>query len=111
MPVTPDLLAFYDVDTKLNRYCILRCLWITDEDLSGAFHLNSDLSNMDGYAKMKKDLVEIREIAKSSEAEKTRCKTVIDFVGAHSTCPAISLAAADRARSPLSCCRVLLQST
>jgi hydroxylamine dehydrogenase len=38
----------------------------------GAFHLNYDYSMWYGYAKMKKDLVEIRELDREMRARHTR---------------------------------------
>ena len=37
----------------------------------GAFHLNADYSTWYGYGKLKKDLTEIKELAKAMREEKT----------------------------------------
>ncbi|MBN1905197.1 MAG: cytochrome c3 family protein [Deltaproteobacteria bacterium] len=59
----PDLLAFYDVDTKIEQILYEMFMDHRMKTFQGAFHLNYDYSTWYGYAKMKKDLAEIREMA------------------------------------------------
>ncbi|NLD38948.1 MAG: cytochrome C [Desulfatiglans sp.] len=59
----PDLLAFYDVDTKIEQTLYEMFMDHRMKTFQGAFHLNYDYSTWYGYAKMKKDLTEIREMA------------------------------------------------
>lgn len=60
----PDLLAFYEVDTKIEQTLYEMFMDHRMKTFQGAFHLNYDYSTWYGYAKMKKDLTEIRELAK-----------------------------------------------
>lgn len=59
----PDLLTFYDVDTKIEQTLYEMFMDHRMKTFQGAFHLNPDYTTWYGYAKMKKDLVEIREMA------------------------------------------------
>ncbi|NLA74134.1 MAG: cytochrome C [Deltaproteobacteria bacterium] len=70
----PDLLAFYEVDTQIEQTLYEMFMDHRMKTFQGAFHLNYDYSTWYGYAKMKKDLVEIREMAKNMRAEKARTK-------------------------------------
>jgi hydroxylamine dehydrogenase len=70
----PDLLAFYDVDTKVEQILYEMFMDHRMKTFQGAFHLNSDLSTWYGYAKLKKDLVEIKELAQSMRKEKSGIK-------------------------------------
>jgi hypothetical protein len=63
-PAYPDLLTFYDVHTKVEQILYEMFMDHRMKTFQGAFHLNSDYSTWYGYAKMKKDLTEIRELAK-----------------------------------------------
>jgi hydroxylamine dehydrogenase len=68
-PAYPDLLTFYDVDTKVEQLLYEMFMDHRMKTFQGAFHLNYDYSTWYGYAKMKKDLVEIRELAKEMRAK------------------------------------------
>ena len=69
-PAYPDLLAFYDVDTKIEQVLYEMFMDHRMKTFQGAFHMNYDYSTWYGYAKMKKDLVEIKELAQKMRAEK-----------------------------------------
>ncbi len=66
----PDLLAFYDVNTKIEQILYEMFMDHRMKTFQGAFHINYDYSTWYGYAKMKKDLVEIRELAGQMRAGK-----------------------------------------
>ncbi len=59
----PDLLTFYDVDTKIEETLYEMFMDHRMKTFQGAFHMHPDYSTWYGYAKMQKDLVEIREMA------------------------------------------------
>ncbi len=59
----PDLLTFYDVDTKIEEILYEMFMDHRMKAFQGTFHMNPDYATWYGYAKMKKDLVEIRELA------------------------------------------------
>jgi Seven times multi-haem cytochrome CxxCH len=59
----PDLLTFYDVDTHIEEILYEMFMDHRMKAFQGGFHMNPDYSTWYGYAKMKKDLVEIRELA------------------------------------------------
>ncbi len=59
----PDLLAFYDVDSTIEEILYEMFMDHRMKAFQGGFHMNPDYSTWYGYAKMKKDLVEIRELA------------------------------------------------
>ena len=59
----PDLLTFYDVDTKIEETLYEMFMDHRMKTFQGSFHMNPDYTTWYGYAKMKKDLVEIREMA------------------------------------------------
>jgi len=69
-PAYPDLLAFYDVNTKIEQTLYEMFMDHRMKTFQGAFHLNYDYSTWYGYAKMKKDLVEIREAAEKMRQDK-----------------------------------------
>ncbi len=69
-PAYPDLLTFYDVNTKIEEILYEMFMDHRMKTFQGAFHLNYDYSTWYGYAKLKKDVVEIRELAKHMRAEK-----------------------------------------
>jgi len=69
-PAYPDLLMFYDVNTKIEQILYEMFMDHRMKTFQGAFHLNYDYSTWYGYAKMKKDLVEIKELAAGMRAEK-----------------------------------------
>ena len=60
----PDLLAFYDVNTKIEQILYEMFMDHRMKTFQGAFHMNYDYSTWYGYAKMKKDLTEIKELSK-----------------------------------------------
>jgi len=66
----PDLLTFYDVNTKIEQILYEMFMDHRMKTFQGAFHLNYDYSTWYGYAKMKKDLTEIKELAKEMRKEK-----------------------------------------
>jgi hypothetical protein len=72
--VYPQLLSFYEVDTKVEQILYEMFMDHRMKTFQGAFHLNPDYTTWYGYAKMKKDLVEIKEMdrymRKAFEAEK-----------------------------------------
>jgi len=63
-PAYPDLLNFYDVNTKIEQLLYEMFMDHRMKMFQGAFHMNPDYSFWYGYAKMRKDLVEIRELAR-----------------------------------------------
>jgi len=65
----PDLLTFYDVDTKIEEILYEMFMDHRMKAFQGAFHMNPDYATWYGYAKMKKDLVEIRELAGHMRAD------------------------------------------
>ncbi len=65
----PDLLMFYDVDTHIEEILYEMFMDHRMKTFQGAFHNNPDYTTWYGYAKMRKDLVEIREIAKHMRAD------------------------------------------
>ncbi|MBN2410591.1 cytochrome c3 family protein [candidate division KSB1 bacterium] len=62
-PVYPDLLNFYNVNTKIEQILYEMFMDHRMKMFQGAFHMNADYSFWYGFAKMKKDLVEIKELA------------------------------------------------
>ncbi|MBN2418472.1 MAG: cytochrome C [Deltaproteobacteria bacterium] len=75
----PDLLAFYDVNTKIEQILYEMFMDHRMKTFQGAFHLNYDYSTWYGYAKLKKDLTEIKELAQSMRDEKTGKKQPIQI--------------------------------
>jgi mono/diheme cytochrome c family protein len=65
----PDLLTFYDVNTKIEQILYEMFMDHRMKTFQGAFHLNYDYSTWYGYAKLKKDLTEIRELSKDMRAK------------------------------------------
>jgi len=59
----PDLLEFYDVDTKIEQVLYEMFMDHRMKAFQATFHMNPDYATWYVYAKMKKDLVEIRELA------------------------------------------------
>ena len=74
-PAYPDLLTFYDVNTKVEEILYEMFMDHRMKTFQGAFHLNYDYSTWYGYAKLKKDLVEIRELARKMRASAEGKKT------------------------------------
>ena len=66
----PDLLAFYDVDTKVEQILYEMFMDHRMKTFQGAFHLNPDYSTWYGYGKLNKDLIEIRELAQEMRDKK-----------------------------------------
>ncbi len=66
----PDLLTFYDVNTKVEQTLYEMFMDHRMKTFQGAFHLNYDYSTWYGYAKLKKDLTEIRESAEKMRRDK-----------------------------------------
>ncbi len=60
--VYPQLLSFYEVDTKVEQILYEMFMDHRMKTFMGAFHINPDYTTWYGYAKMKKDLVEIKEL-------------------------------------------------
>ncbi|HPF34195.1 MAG TPA: multiheme c-type cytochrome, partial [Candidatus Krumholzibacteria bacterium] len=65
----PDLLMFYDVDTHIEQILYEMFMDHRMKAFQGGYHMNPDYSTWYGYAKMRKDLAEIREIAAEMRAE------------------------------------------
>ena len=59
----PDLLNFYEVNTRIEEILYEMFMDHRMKTFQAAFHINPDFTTWYGYAKMKKDLVEIRELA------------------------------------------------
>jgi hypothetical protein len=66
--VYPQLLAFYDVSTHVEELLYEIFMDYRMKTFQGAFHLNYDYSMWYGYAKIKKALVEIRELDRDMRA-------------------------------------------
>jgi hypothetical protein len=66
--VYPQLLSFYDVSTHVEEVLYDMFMDYRMKTFQGAFHLNYDYSMWYGYAKMKKALVEIRELDREMRA-------------------------------------------
>jgi len=64
-----DLLTFYDVNTKIEQILYEMFMDHRMKTFQGAFHLNYDYSTWYGYAKLQKDLVEIKELAREMRAK------------------------------------------
>ncbi len=58
-----DLLTFYNVNTHIEEILYEMFMDHRMKTFQGAFHLNYDYSTWYGYAKLQKDLVEIKELA------------------------------------------------
>ena len=71
-PAYPDLLTFYEVNTKIEQVLYEMFMDHRMKTFQAAFHANPDLATWYGYAKMKKDLVEIRELAEQMRSEKKK---------------------------------------
>lgn len=71
-PAYPDLLTFYDVNTKVEQVLYEMFMDHRMKTFQAAFHINYDFSTWYGYAKMKKDLVEIRELAEQMRTGRKR---------------------------------------
>jgi hydroxylamine dehydrogenase len=65
----PDLLTFYDVDTKVEQTLYEMFMDHRMKAFQATFHMNPDYATWYGYAKLKKDLVEIRELAGHMRAD------------------------------------------
>lgn len=68
--VYPQLLAFYEVDTHVEQVLYEMFMDHRMKTFQGAFHMNPDYTTWYGYAKMKKDLAEIKELDHEMRAAK-----------------------------------------
>ncbi|QTA87059.1 multiheme c-type cytochrome [Desulfonema magnum] len=68
-PAYPDLLTFYDVSTKVEQVLYLMFMDHRMKAFQGSFHINPDYSTWYGYANLKKDLVEIKDLAQKMRSE------------------------------------------
>lgn len=66
----PDLLAFYNVDTKIEQVLYEMFMDHRMKAFQANFHMNPDYATWYGYAKLKKDLVEIRELGQKMHSAK-----------------------------------------
>lgn len=64
----PDLLTFYDVNTKIEEILYEMFMDHRMKTFQATFHMNPDYATWYGFAKMKKDLVEIKELASEMRA-------------------------------------------
>ncbi len=72
-PAYPDLLTFYDVSTRAEQVLYEMFMDHRMKTFQGAFHMNYDYATWYGFAKMNKDVVELRELAREMrEGEKAR---------------------------------------
>ncbi len=60
----PDLLTFYEVNTKIEEILYEMFMDHRMKAFQATFHMNPDYATWYGYAKLKKDLTEIKELAK-----------------------------------------------
>ncbi len=65
----PDLLTFYDVPTHVEEVLYEMFMDHRMKAFQATFHMNPDYATWYGFAKMKKDLVEIRELAADMRAK------------------------------------------
>ncbi len=65
----PDLLNFYEVDTYVEQILYEMFMDHRMKTFQAAFHNNPDYTTWYGYAKMKKDLVEIKELTAQMRRE------------------------------------------
>jgi hydroxylamine dehydrogenase len=68
----PDLLTFYDVNTKIEQILYEMFMDHRMKTFQGAFHMNYDYSTWYGYAKMRKDLTEIKELSEEMRLNQAR---------------------------------------
>ncbi|VEN74156.1 Cytochrome C [Candidatus Desulfarcum epimagneticum] len=68
----PDLLTFHDAPTVIEQTLFEMHLKHRMRAFQGAFHSNPDYSLWYGWSAMKRDLTEIRAMAKELRAEKTK---------------------------------------
>ncbi len=68
-PAYPDLLTFYDAATKIEQTLYIMFMDHRMKAFQGSFHLNPDYATWYGYAMLKKDLVEIKELAQKMKAD------------------------------------------
>ena len=66
--VYPQLLKFYEVDTKIEEILYEMFMDHRMKQFQATYHMNPDYATWYGYAKMRKDLTEIREMAKHMRA-------------------------------------------
>ncbi len=60
----PDLLAFYDARTKIEQLLYIMFMDNRMKTFQSGFHINPDYATWYGYAKLKKNLVEVKSLAK-----------------------------------------------
>ena len=65
----PDLLNFYEVNTEIEEKLYEMFMDHRMKTFQAAFHINPDYTTWYGYAKLKKDLVEIKELAERMRFE------------------------------------------
>ncbi len=70
----PDLLTFYDAGTKVEQTLYLMFMDHRMKSFQGGFHINPDYATWYGYANLKKDVVEIKDLAKKMRTEKEKSK-------------------------------------
>ncbi len=75
----PDLLAFYDVNTRVEQVLYEMFMDHRMKTFQAAFHMNYDLTTWYGYAKLKEDLTEIKELAQNMRDEKLGKKQPIQI--------------------------------
>ncbi|MBI4775183.1 MAG: cytochrome c3 family protein [Deltaproteobacteria bacterium] len=68
----PDLLSFYEVNTKIELILYEMFMDHRMKTFQSSFHMNPDFATWYGFAKMKKDLKEIRELAPKMRMEAQR---------------------------------------
>ncbi len=68
----PDLLNFYEVNTHIEEILYEMFMDHRMKTFQAAFHNNPDYTTWYGYAKLKKDLVEIKELAAQMREEAKR---------------------------------------
>lgn len=61
--VYPQLLKFYEVDSKVEQVLYEMFMDHRMKAFQATYHMNPDFATWYGYAKMKKDLTEIKELA------------------------------------------------
>jgi hypothetical protein len=63
----PKLFSFYDVDSQYQKIIFEMFMDHRMKSFQAGFHINPDYSTWYGYAKMKLDLVKLKELLKSSK--------------------------------------------
>ena len=68
-PGYPDLLSLYEVESRAETVLFDMFMDHRMKTFQAGFHMNPDYATWYGYAKLKKDLVEIRELAEALRGE------------------------------------------